>query len=227
MRRRAGCLRDRRQGGRARQDLHHDRGCGWAHHHRLHQGQRHAVADGLGHQGGERRAAADAHADDADATATLCVACPTNTPTPTPTATPTPTNTPPTNTPHPPPTPCVELRRTTFTDRRGLVWAADKAYATGSWGYVGGSTGKIHHGGRGTTGRPALSEMAHRDDGVQVHRPERHLSMSSCASPSSFGGRGRVGDGDHPARASRWRTRSISAPSSALAYALDTYNVTP
>lgn len=62
-------------------------------------------------------------------------------PTPTPTITPTPTLTrTPTNTPTITPTPTPYLQRVnaggvTFTDGSGQVWAADKAFATGSWGY--------------------------------------------------------------------------------------------
>jgi M6 family metalloprotease-like protein len=76
---------------------------------------------------------------------------PTATPTRTPTRTATPTNT---NTP-PPPTAtrtatstsvpaAYELRvncgAATYSDTAGKVWAADKAFAAGSWGYVAGST---------------------------------------------------------------------------------------
>ncbi len=71
-------------------------------------------------------------------------ATPTATPTVTRTNTPTPTKTPlatPTNTP-PPFTVRVNVGSTTYTDKSALVWLADKAYATGSWGYVGGTTGK-------------------------------------------------------------------------------------
>ncbi len=66
-------------------------------------------------------------------------------PTPTPTITPTPTNTrTPTNTPTITPTPTPYLQRVnaggaTFTDGSGQVWAADKAFATGSWGYSAGT----------------------------------------------------------------------------------------
>ena len=63
-------------------------------------------------------------------------------PTPTPTNTPTPTLTPtPTNTPTITPTPTPYLQAvnaggTSFTDQVGQVWAADKKFATGSWGYT-------------------------------------------------------------------------------------------
>lgn len=69
-------------------------------------------------------------------TNTPCVACPTATPTPTytPTRTPTPTAT---------PVPYAQRVNSggtsAFTDGQGLVWAIDKAFATNSWGYTGGS----------------------------------------------------------------------------------------
>lgn len=79
---------------------------------------------------------------------------PTNTPTSTPTSTPTRTPTPlatatvtptPTKTPTPTATipPYVQRANSgstaTYTDGQGLVWAIDKAFATGSWGYTGGT----------------------------------------------------------------------------------------
>lgn len=81
------------------------------------------------------------------ATPTITPGGPTLTPTPSPTPTRTPTATAtPTQTPTPTvtPTPLPYLQRvnvggTTFTDGSGLSWAADKAYATGSWGYTAGS----------------------------------------------------------------------------------------
>ena len=36
----------------------------------------------------------------------------------------------------------VNAGSTTYTDTSARVWQADKAFATGSWGYVGGTTGK-------------------------------------------------------------------------------------
>jgi subtilisin family serine protease len=69
--------------------------------------------------------------------------------TPTPSSTPTQTSTPkatatPTNTPTFTPTPPPYLQRvnaggTSYADKSGLVWAADKAFTTGTWGYTGGS----------------------------------------------------------------------------------------
>lgn len=80
-------------------------------------------------------------------TATITPGGPTLTPTssPTPTRTPTATATPTqTATPTITPTPLPYLQRVnaggaTFTDGAGNSWAADKAFATGSWGYVSGS----------------------------------------------------------------------------------------
>ena len=70
----------------------------------------------------------------------LPTATPTATRTPTPTATPTRTSTPTaTATPY---VLRVNSGSTTYTDKGALVWVADKAFATGSWGYVGGTTGK-------------------------------------------------------------------------------------
>ncbi|WP_423225167.1 S8 family serine peptidase [Candidatus Amarolinea aalborgensis] len=78
----------------------------------------------------------------------------TNTPTPTPTATPTKTPTPaatatvtptPTKTPTPTPTIPPYLQRVNsggtavFTDSQARLWAIDKAFVTGSWGYTGGT----------------------------------------------------------------------------------------
>ena len=72
----------------------------------------------------------------------------TRTPTPTPTATRTPTATP-TATPF---VVRVNAGSTTFTSpTTGLVWQADKLFATGSWGYVGGTTGKSTTGVANTT----------------------------------------------------------------------------
>lgn len=76
-------------------------------------------------------------------TATITPGGPTLTPTssPTPTRTPTATATPtqtatPTITPTPPPyLQRVNAGGTSFTDTLGNTWAADKAFATGSWGY--------------------------------------------------------------------------------------------
>jgi hypothetical protein len=65
----------------------------------------------------------------ATATATPCATCPTPTFTPTPTATPT----------APPYDQRVNAGGSTYTDSQGQVWAADKAYVTGSWGYTTGS----------------------------------------------------------------------------------------
>ncbi len=74
---------------------------------------------------------------------------PTKTNTPTPTHTSTPTHTPTqTYTPSPTPTAAAYLQRvnigstTVFTDSGSLVWAADKAFATGSWGYTSAGTAK-------------------------------------------------------------------------------------
>jgi hypothetical protein len=74
-------------------------------------------------------------------------ATPTNTPAPSSTATPTRTNTPlgPTSTPTQSPTPTpyavrVNAGGAAYTDTTGDLWAADKAFAAGNWGYVGGST---------------------------------------------------------------------------------------
>ncbi|MGC8780124.1 MAG: malectin domain-containing carbohydrate-binding protein, partial [Anaerolineae bacterium] len=74
---------------------------------------------------------------------------PTATPTTAPTATPQPTATPttaPTATPTTAPTatPVTYIQRAnsggpTYTDSQGMSWAADKAFTSGSWGYVGGS----------------------------------------------------------------------------------------
>lgn len=61
---------------------------------------------------------------------------PTHTPTPTATATATPTVTP---TVVPPLVRRVNAGSVTFTDSLGQVWAADQAYASGGWGYTGGS----------------------------------------------------------------------------------------
>ena len=70
----------------------------------------------------------------------------TNTPTATPTETATPTNTPtptatPTNTPTLPPPYLqrVNCGSVSYTDTQGQVWAADKKFVTGSWGYSTGS----------------------------------------------------------------------------------------
>jgi hypothetical protein len=69
----------------------------------------------------------------------------TPTPTPTPTSTPTPTHTPtptptPTATPTPTPLPYpgqrVNAGGSAYTDSLGQVWAGDKVWATGSWGYA-------------------------------------------------------------------------------------------
>jgi thermitase len=68
-------------------------------------------------------------------TPTITPGGPTLTPTPTPTLTSTPT---PTNTP-PPYDQRVNSGGTTYTDTTGQAWAADKAFATGSWGYATGS----------------------------------------------------------------------------------------
>jgi len=70
-----------------------------------------------------------------------------STATPTPTATVTPTAQPPTGTPTPTTQPAAYTQRVnaggaTYTDGRGQVWAADKSYAAGSWGYTGGGGGK-------------------------------------------------------------------------------------
>jgi hypothetical protein len=80
---------------------------------------------------------------------------PTVTPTPTetatPTVTPTPTNTP-TDLPAPPPyVQRVNAGGSTFTDGQGLVWMADKAFATGSWGYSTGSAKSSTKAVNGTT----------------------------------------------------------------------------
>ncbi len=78
-------------------------------------------------------------------------------PTPTPTATQTPTSTPtPSRTPTPTNTPTPYLQRvnsggTTFTDGAGQVWAADKAFAAGSWGYTGGKALSSRNAVAGTT----------------------------------------------------------------------------
>lgn len=68
-------------------------------------------------------------------TPTITPGGPTFTPTFTPTSTATPTATPTT----PPYSQRVNAGGTTYTDGQGQVWAADKAYAAGSWGYTGGS----------------------------------------------------------------------------------------
>lgn len=61
---------------------------------------------------------------------------PTPTPPPTPTMTPTPS---PTATPAPPPyDQAVNCGSVSYTDGAGLVWAADKGFTNGSWGYRGG-----------------------------------------------------------------------------------------
>ncbi|MEJ5199044.1 MAG: malectin domain-containing carbohydrate-binding protein [Anaerolineae bacterium] len=70
-------------------------------------------------------------------------ATPTATPSPTPSRTPTPTASP-TSTPTATPTGSSYARRVnaggvTYTDAEARVWSADQAYATGGWGYVGGS----------------------------------------------------------------------------------------
>ncbi len=62
-------------------------------------------------------------------TNTPCLTCPTNTPT----LTPTPTFTP------PPYVQRVNCGSVSYTDTLGQVWAADKIFATGSWGYTLGS----------------------------------------------------------------------------------------
>jgi len=60
----------------------------------------------------------------------------------TPTFTMTVTGTPPTNTPTPVPTPIrVNCGGSQYTGADSRVWLADKAYAAGSWGYVGGQVG--------------------------------------------------------------------------------------
>jgi hypothetical protein len=68
---------------------------------------------------------------------------PLSTATPTPTVTP--TAQPPTATPTSTPQPAAYTQRAnaggaTYTDGQGQVWAADKSYALGSWGYTGGSS---------------------------------------------------------------------------------------
>jgi hypothetical protein len=66
----------------------------------------------------------------------------TATPTPTPTPTVTASAQPPTGTPTPQPAAYTQRANAggaTYTDGQGQVWAADKAYAAGSWGYTGGS----------------------------------------------------------------------------------------
>ncbi len=68
-------------------------------------------------------------------TNTPCVTCPTATPTSTRTLTPTPTRT---NTPVPY-LQRVNCGSVSYTDSLGLVWAADKTYAAGSWGRTGGT----------------------------------------------------------------------------------------
>lgn len=65
---------------------------------------------------------------------------------PTPTFTPTPTATP-TATPTPTPTPTPYVQRVNaggpvYTDTMGRIWAADQAWAAGSWGYVGSTSAK-------------------------------------------------------------------------------------
>jgi hypothetical protein len=67
----------------------------------------------------------------------VAIANPSVTPTPAPTRTPTRT---PTVTPTAPRySVAVNAGGPAYTDRRGAIWQADKAYAPGSWGYVGGS----------------------------------------------------------------------------------------
>ena len=66
-------------------------------------------------------------------------ATPTRTPTATPTRTPTAT---PTATPTSPPPAYLQRVNSggaNYTDTGGLLWSADKAFATGSWGYTGGT----------------------------------------------------------------------------------------
>ncbi len=100
------------------------------------------------------------------------------TPTPTQTATSTPT---PTNTLTPTNTPAPYVQRvnvgntstTLFTDGQGQTWAADKAFATGSWGYVSGSAKSYTTAVGGTTDDALYQKLRESDDLIQVYGTSR------------------------------------------------------
>ncbi len=97
------------------------------------------VSDGLLNIGFER--ASGATRDPAISAIEVRVHGSASTPTSTPTPSPTPTDTPaPTATPTPLPyDQAVNSGSVTYTDAANTVWAGDKKYVTGSWGFMGGS----------------------------------------------------------------------------------------
>ena len=118
---------------------------------------------------------------------TSAIATPTPTPIVTPTPTPsTPTATPlsPTATPTATPTafPPLAYRvnagdtSTTspaYTDGQGKVWAKDKLFATGSWGYTTGSAKPYTSAVAGTIDDPLYQKLSRETRRVQIHRAQR------------------------------------------------------